>query len=88
MDKGQSEIVKSMGLPKNLKVSDAIGFGTKTEHSLNQNVHSALIKHGFVNENNEILYPFKLTNFLFFDENLKFETFKKLVNCLSEGLKK
>ena len=92
MGKGASERIESMGLPEVIqkklseKAAGAKGFGTPSD-GLNPNVYCALIKHSFVKvESFEMYYPFTLTNFLFLEKNMHFETFKKLVNALIVGL--
>ena len=60
-------------------------FGSKSDHSINQNVHTALLKHGFVN-NDKILNPFKVDDNLYLDESINFETGKKLTELLVKAM--
>ena len=44
-----------------------------TNYPFNIHVYSALANNGFLKLSGEILYPFKLTDYLFFDESIEFE---------------
>ena len=69
------------GIDKMLE--EVVGFGQRTDDQLNSIVQAALIKHGFVKNAGQINYPFKLLDYLFFDEKMDFALIEKLISVLT-----